>query len=80
MIFGPHTFNFKDITTQMLEAGGGLQVADGEGLYRETLTLLQDSDRRQAIGAAARAVVVANGGALARTVEAIRRTVGEDTT
>jgi 3-deoxy-D-manno-octulosonic-acid transferase len=76
VLFGPHTFNFKDITTQLLEAGGGVQVADGEALYRDTLALFQTPAHRQAIGAAARAVVASNGGALARTVEAIRRVVG----
>jgi len=73
VVFGPHTFNFKDITTQIVEAGGGVPVADGDGLYRETLALLRDPARRQAIGAAGKGVVAANGGALARTVAAIRR-------
>ena len=76
VVFGPHTFNFQDITTQLLEAGGGVRVADGKALYRETLALLQDPRRRQAIGAAAKAVVAANGGALARTVAAIRQAAG----
>jgi 3-deoxy-D-manno-octulosonic-acid transferase len=76
VVFGPHTFNFQDITTQLLEAGGGVRVADGEALYRETLALLQDPRRRQAIGTAAKAVVAANGGALARTVAAIRQAAG----
>jgi 3-deoxy-D-manno-octulosonic-acid transferase len=75
-VFGPHTFNFQDITSQIVEAGGGVPVADGDGLYRETLALLQDPGRRQAIGAAGKGVVAANGGALARTVEVIRATVG----
>jgi len=73
VVFGPHTFNFKDITTQIVEAGGGVPVADGDALYRETLALLQDPERRQAIGAAGKGVVAANGGALARTVAAIHR-------
>jgi 3-deoxy-D-manno-octulosonic-acid transferase len=76
VVFGPHTFNFEDITIQLLEAEGGIQVADGEALYRETLALFRDARRREAIGAAARGVVVANGGALARTMEAIRQAVG----
>jgi 3-deoxy-D-manno-octulosonic-acid transferase len=75
VVFGPHTFNFKDITTQMVEAGGGVPVADGDELYRVTLALFQDSERRQAIGDAGKGVVAANGGALARTVAAIRQVV-----
>ncbi|MGD2063129.1 MAG: 3-deoxy-D-manno-octulosonic acid transferase [Nitrospirota bacterium] len=75
-VFGPHTFNFKDITAEFLEAGAGVQVADGEALYRETLALLQDAARSQAIGAAGKQLVEANSGALTRTVAAVRQAVG----
>lgn len=75
--FGPHTFNFKEITAQILEAEGGVRVEDGEALYRETLALFRDPVRSKSMGEAAMSVVEANAGALERTVEAIRRVVGE---
>jgi len=73
--FGPHTFNFPDITDELLAAGGGIRVADGAALERETRLLLDDPARRAAVGAAARQVVEAKAGAVARTVAAIRGAV-----
>ncbi len=70
--FGPHTFNFPDITAELLAAGGGIQVQDAAALERETGLLLHDAERRQRVGAAARQVVEAKAGAVARTVEVVR--------
>jgi len=70
--FGPHTFNFPDITDELVAAGGGIRVADAAVLERETRILLDDPVRRTAVGSAARQVVEAKAGAVARTVAAIR--------
>jgi len=70
--FGPNTFNFPDITDELVAAGGGIRVADGDALARETAALLDDPARRQTVGTAARQVVEAKAGAVARTVAAIR--------
>jgi len=69
--FGPHTFNFPDITEGLLAAGGGIRVADGATLERETRALFADPARRQAVGEAARRLVEAKGGAVARTVAVV---------
>lgn len=75
--FGPYTFNFPDITDELVAAGGGVRVADKEALVRETGSLLDDPARRAAVGAAGRQVVEAKAGAVARTVEVIRAAAGE---
>ncbi|MBF0453448.1 MAG: 3-deoxy-D-manno-octulosonic acid transferase [Magnetococcales bacterium] len=74
-IFGPHTFNFKEASQQMLDADGGVMVEDEETLYQETLFLFQSPDKRQEMGARAHKVVADNAGALKRTMDAIEGTI-----
>jgi 3-deoxy-D-manno-octulosonic-acid transferase len=71
VVFGPHMQNFKAIAAQFVTEGACLQVPDGEGLRRALQELLQDSDKRQKIAAAARRVIEANVGATQRNVELI---------
>ena len=78
-IFGPHTFNFKEASQQILEAGGGVRIEDEESLYNTLLELLQLKDKREEMGAKAQKVVAANTGALERTVQAIKSTIKEQT-
>ncbi|PLW71012.1 3-deoxy-D-manno-octulosonic acid transferase [Pseudohalioglobus lutimaris] len=66
VISGPHMFNFSEITTMLLEAGGMIQLQGAAELGPALEQLLVDEARREAMGAAAAAVVAANRGALHR--------------
>ena len=65
---GPVYFNFSDITRQLVAQGGAAVVADAEALGHRVSTLLGDAAARREMGEQARAVVLRNQGALARTL------------
>ena len=71
IVIGPHMSNFAEITRTFLENGAAEQVPDAEGLEAALLRLLTDPVRRARLGAAARALVEANRGARARTLEVV---------
>ncbi|MGY3919765.1 lipid IV(A) 3-deoxy-D-manno-octulosonic acid transferase [Aeromonas eucrenophila] len=65
---GPAFFNFSDITRQLVAQGGALVVADVAELGARVSELLADEHQRREMGEQARAVVLRNQGALARTL------------
>ena len=73
VLVGPHTFNFSDITAQLIDAGAAARVADGAALQAAIVELFGDAHRRQRMGAAARQLVASGQGALARTLDEIER-------
>jgi 3-deoxy-D-manno-octulosonic-acid transferase len=73
ILFGPHMHNFHQIAAALLEAGGALPVHNPDALGEHVSTLLQQPERRQALGDAAYQVLHANQGAIARTVQLIER-------
>lgn len=68
VVFGPHMFNFADISRLTLERGAGRQVADVTGLAATVAEYLADPVLRQATGEAGRRMVEENRGALAATL------------
>jgi len=73
VVVGPHTFNFADITTQMIDAGAALRVADGAGLEAAVAALFRDAGRRERMGRAGRELVRSGQGALDRSLAEIER-------
>jgi 3-deoxy-D-manno-octulosonic-acid transferase len=69
VLLGPHTFNFADITRQMLEHGAALQFEDGDELAAAVRELAADPGRRDRMGQAGLALVRSGQGALERTLE-----------
>ncbi|WP_265463181.1 lipid IV(A) 3-deoxy-D-manno-octulosonic acid transferase [Aeromonas salmonicida] len=65
---GPAYFNFSDITRQLVAQGGAALVADAAALGEKVSELLADESERRQMGEQARAVVLRNQGALARTL------------
>ncbi|WP_429234399.1 lipid IV(A) 3-deoxy-D-manno-octulosonic acid transferase [Aeromonas salmonicida] len=65
---GPAYFNFSDITRQLVAQGGAVLVADAAALGEKVSELLADEGERRQMGEQARAVVLRNQGALARTL------------
>jgi 3-deoxy-D-manno-octulosonic-acid transferase len=69
VLFGPHTWNFRDTVERLLGVGGAMQIEDGAALEREVARLLTDAEARQRLGAAARAFVASQNGATRKTVD-----------
>jgi 3-deoxy-D-manno-octulosonic-acid transferase len=79
ILFGPHMHNFHQIAAALLEAGGALQVRNPEALGEHVSTLLQQPERRQALGEVAYQVLRDNQGAIARTVGLIEQVLSQQT-
>ena len=71
VLSGPGLDNFRVIADLLVEAGALTRVMDASELAQAVQTLLADPARRQRQGAAAAAVVAANTGALAQTLEVV---------
>ena len=69
-LFGEHMENFHELANTFLARGAARQVTNPEDLGVAWIELLEDSARREKMGAAARAVVEENrDDATARTIE-----------
>ncbi|MCI0378910.1 MAG: 3-deoxy-D-manno-octulosonic acid transferase [Gemmataceae bacterium] len=73
VLFGPHTWNFKDTVARLLACGGALAVQDAADLDRQVIQLLADAEKRSRLGDAARRFVLSQQGATARTIAALAR-------
>jgi len=73
VLVGEHTFNFLQATEEAVAAGGALRVPDAAALLRAAAGLLDDADRRAAIGAQALAFAARHRGATLRTVELLQQ-------
>ncbi|HVH55795.1 MAG TPA: 3-deoxy-D-manno-octulosonic acid transferase [Vicinamibacterales bacterium] len=71
IIFGPYMQNFAEIARAFLDNGAGIEVKGARELETVLLELMADPVRRASLGAAARALVEANRGARARSLQAI---------
>jgi len=79
ILFGPHMHNFHEIAAALLEAGGALQVQKPEAMGETLSALLQDPERRQALGDGAYSVLHQNQGAIARNVHLIEQLLDQHT-
>jgi 3-deoxy-D-manno-octulosonic-acid transferase len=71
VLFGPHTWNFKDAVAGLLACGGAGVVQNEAELERELVRLLHTPELRATMGAAGRAFVMAQQGATQRTLDLI---------
>ena len=69
VIFGPSMENFDSVVRCFLQSGAAIQVSNAEELESEVIRLLGDSKAAEALGQAARAVVLAQAGATRQTVQ-----------
>jgi len=72
-VFGPHMFNFSDISRMALERGAGRQVQDADELADAVAGYLENPAARKAAGEAGQRMVAENRGALARTLVLVRQ-------
>lgn len=68
VLIGPHTFNFAQSTEDAIAAGGAMRIADAEEMLRKAMELLQDEEKRKAMGSAALGFAQQHQGATKRTV------------
>jgi len=73
IVFGPYMQNFAEIARAFLEHDAAIQIRFARELEHALLALLKDPVRRASLGAAARALVEANRGARAKTMNAIAK-------
>lgn len=66
VIVGPHTFNFLEITAQLVECGAARRVADGRALADAAMRYLGDANLRDEAGRRGLALVERSRGALTR--------------
>jgi 3-deoxy-D-manno-octulosonic-acid transferase len=71
VLFGPYTDHCAEVAALLDEAGGGRRVMGVEDLVRCMSEWLADQKARDAVGQAAKRVVVDNQGALQRSVDLI---------
>jgi len=68
VVVGPHTFNFAEVTEDLVEAGAVIRIADGEKLGPTVVRLLSRDVDRRSMGEAARTVMARERGAVERTL------------
>lgn len=73
MLTGPELANFTDVAEALRERQALVEVTDAVTLAEALARLLGDAAERERLAAAGRAVVEANRGALARTLEGLDR-------
>ena len=73
VVFGPHMFNFSDISRMALERGAGRQVQDAAELTNAVTDYLENPSARRAAGEAGQRMVAENRGALVKTLTLVRQ-------
>lgn len=69
VIFGPHVFNFEEVSRLLCEAGAAEQVRTAEQLAAAVRTYLSDANLRHATGEKGMQLVAQNRGALDRVMD-----------
>lgn len=73
VVFGPHMFNFQEISRMALERGAGREVSDAATLAGAVAGYLDNPQARRTAGAAGLRMVAENRGALDKTLALVRR-------
>jgi len=71
VIFGPHLFNFQEISTQLLEADAARIIHDSDALAETLIELLGDANLRHQLGENGKRFIELNRGALQRLIRLI---------
>lgn len=71
VLVGAHTFNFAEVTENLLRDGAAIRVADGADLGEAVVKLFNDPPRRAAMGAAGIAAVARERGAVDRVMQVV---------
>jgi 3-deoxy-D-manno-octulosonic-acid transferase len=79
VLFGPNTQNFQDVVDELLERGGARVVGDGAALTQRLQELLDDPSTANALGEAARGLVLARQGATESTLDILQELLPSET-
>jgi 3-deoxy-D-manno-octulosonic-acid transferase len=71
VLLGPSTYNFADAAANALSCGAAAAVKDADDFVVKAVALLNDEERRKAMGAAGMAFAEAHRGATERTMQVI---------
>ncbi|MEO6688492.1 MAG: lipid IV(A) 3-deoxy-D-manno-octulosonic acid transferase [Dokdonella sp.] len=77
VIVGPQTFNFEEVTEDLINAGAALRIADGDALGPTVVRLLSREVERRSMGEAAHRVMARERGAVERTMEIVEHVLLE---
>ncbi len=72
VLFGPYMFNFLEISSRLIGAGGAIQVSGKEDLFTQTKRLFFDREKRKEIGEKGYQFLQKHQGATDRMFEEIR--------
>jgi len=72
VLFGPHMFNFLEISTRLIEDGGAIQVSGKEDLFSQLKRLLFDEVAQKEVGEKGHQFLQKHQGATERMFEEIR--------
>ena len=78
VVVGPHTFNFAEVTVDLVDAGAVIRITDGEELGPIVVRLLSRDVDRRSMGEAAHAVMARERGAVERTLAIVERIVADE--
>jgi 3-deoxy-D-manno-octulosonic-acid transferase len=71
VLVGPHTFNFEEITRQLIDCQAALRIQNARELERAVHQLFSEPELRDRMGRAGHALVRSGQGALDRTLELV---------
>lgn len=77
VVFGPHMFNFREVSGIFLENGAAVEVRDFLQLEKVLVELLDDTGRRKRMSELSAEVIRSNAGAIEKTVAEIAPYLGE---
>jgi 3-deoxy-D-manno-octulosonic-acid transferase len=78
VLFGPHMFNFAEISELYLQQNAAVQIASADELAQQVIRWLSDASERSRIGEAGRALVEKNRGALDRLTHLAEKLLGAE--
>jgi 3-deoxy-D-manno-octulosonic-acid transferase len=76
VIFGHYMNNFKEIMRLLLEAQGGICIANRQELSAAAIRLLDDAELRRSMGEGGNALLQQNAGATAHTLSVVENILG----
>lgn len=79
VLFGPHTWNFRETVARLLQMNAAIQVASAEELETQVTRLLEDNNLREQLGQAAQKFVQSQQGATDKTIYLLQSWLGKET-
>ncbi len=72
-VFGPHVWNFRDAARLLVETGGAVMIREATDLEAAFERFIVEPELRRSMGEAARALVLRQQGATAKTLDVLAR-------